>query len=152
MILALLVGLVLLPGCVDSPADDGPAGDGTDDGQTYEECEALDLGSGGNGSVQVARIDCEANVTGENAAEIRCPQPEDAELMAGANLTSGQVEIRVRDGADQVVARHRVSDTGGEGRQLSIPDDAEPGNWTLTGERLDNFEGRYAAELSCPQG
>lgn len=145
---ALLLALALLAGCVDPPAEDGLE-DGTDGEDAYEDCQALAFP--GQGGWNIVRIDCEANVSGEDAASVECPNPSEAELRAAANLTAGEAELRIQDGADETVARHRLSDTGGQPRNLTVPDDAEAGSWTLTGERLKGYEGKYSAELACPQ-
>lgn len=151
LLIAALAGLALLPGCVDDAFEDGQAPEDGEDEDTYETCDALVVPFEANGTEwQAARIECEANVTGTDAQPLSCSEPEEARLVASTNLTAGQVELRVDDGEGERVAIHRLSDTGEEARELSLERGA-PGEWTLTGERLESFEGTYTAELACPQ-
>lgn len=152
----LLLGLALTPGCLDGPdgPDDGDDGtDGTDgnDRYTYEDCSSTTLSRDVNGTTwHAASISCDANVTGTNSQQVPCGTPNEAELTVAANLTSGAVQIRVQDGADETIVDRRISDTDGEPRNLAIPD-GEEGNWTLAGERLEGYEGSFQSELACPE-
>lgn len=145
----LLVGLALVPGCAEdgAPSD---AGDG-DGSRTYERCDTTSLSREINGTTwHVARVSCEANVTGTNSHAIPCGQPGEAELTASTELTDGEVEVTVDDG-DQRLAEHRLADTGGEARELAIDEGGQAGEWTLAVERLASYEGSYQAELACPE-
>jgi hypothetical protein len=151
--IALLLALPLAAGCAQDPGDDGAnesPGDGEED--TYERCDTVIVPYETNGTQwEAALVECEANVTGTNSQTMSCAEPGEAELTASANLTSGEVEIRVEDDEGEPVAEHRLGDTNGEARELSVDEGAD-GDWRLAGERLDGFEGDYQAELACPRG
>lgn len=146
----LLVGLVLLPGCV----DDGPAdgSDGGEDGEdAYERCDALTVPFEVNGTQwEAARIECEANVTGTNQQSLSCAEPAEARLVASTNLTAGRIHLTVTDAGGETVADHEVGDTNDEGRELDV-EAGQAGEWTLTTERLEGFAGDFRTELACPQ-
>lgn len=157
----VLLASGLLPGCVDPPGlGDGP-GDGDSGAQdedepsqrTYEECDSLSLTSeDGTTTWQVARVSCEANVPGEDDETIACQQPEEAEVTASANLSSGEVVIQVHDPSGNRLLDHRLTDTGGQPRNLSLDAGGQAGEWRLSGERAETYEGTYRAELACPEG
>lgn len=153
---AAALALALLfasPGCLDDGAEDPPDGDPPDgeDRYTYEDCDSVTLTFEANDTTwHAARVSCEANVTGTTTQNVACPSPGEAELTAAANLTGGQARVVVRDADDAAAADHRLSDTGGEPRELTVGDGAA-GNWTLAGERLEGFEGTFQAELACPE-
>lgn len=151
LLTGLVLGLALVPGCV----DEGP--EGTDDGDedpsrdTYETCDTLTVPFSSNQTDwEAARIECEANVTGTNSQTLSCAQPDQATLAAATNLTAGEVQIAVDDADGEQVAEHRLADTEGEVRELDV-EAGQAGEWTLTGERLEGFAGEYQAELACPQ-
>lgn len=146
----LLVGLALLPGCVDEGPADGTDGDG-DDEDTYEACDALTVPFEVNGTDwEAARVECEANVTGTNEQSLSCSEPDRARLAASTNLTAGEVHLTVTGAGGETLADHRLGDTGDEGRELDV-EAGQAGEWTLGAERLEGFEGSFQSELACPQ-
>lgn len=154
VLIALLLVLALAPGCVDGPTDgDATDGDAGDEGEprTYEQCDSVVVPYEANGTQwEAGRLECEANVAGTNTVQPSCGDPEEAELTASADLASGHVQIVVEDAEGQIVGDHRVDDTSGDSRDLSLQPGAA-GEWTLTGERPEGFEGTYQLELACPQ-
>lgn len=151
--LGLLVLLSALAGCTQQAppgSRDGPPPSNDGDRYTYEDCDTVTVPFELNGTEwEAARVSCDANVTGTNEQALSCRQPEQAELTASTNLTSGQVELRVLDGDNETVAQHRVSDTNGEPRNLTIAEGSR-GTWTLTAVRPEGFVGSFTSELACP--
>lgn len=147
----LLVATLLVTGCADVLEDDGDE-PGGEDPSTFARCDEVDFQiEGADSDWHVGQISCDANRTGENSQAVTCPRPGETSLTASANLSAGQVEIAVVDGASNRVAEHRLSDTDGKAQNLSIDEDAQAGDWQLVGERLEDFEGTYRAELGCAQ-
>jgi len=147
----LILALPFVPGCTDGPtAPSSDDGTGNGEARTYEECDAIVVPFEANGTQwEAGRISCDANVPGKNTVNPTCGQPDEAGLSAAANLTSGHVQLVVEDGTGERIVDHRLEDTDGEARQVAVPS-GEAGDWTLTGERLEVFEGTYRAELACP--
>lgn len=152
LLCVLLIGSANLAGCTDSPQPPASdSDDGNSDRYTYEECDQTEFHPEQNGTtVHIARVSCDANVTGTNEKQIPCPSPGEAELTAATDLSSGSARLRVIDADEATVADHELSDTGGEPRNLSVEAGAS-GDWTLTVDRLEGFVGTYTAELSCPE-
>lgn len=150
---ALVVSaLVVSAGCTSlvDRGDDAPGGASTG----VEDCQHHRLsGNTSEGPWQAAWVECHATVGGSTRQTLRCTEPSRATLTASANLTGGHVVLRVRDGDDALVAEETVEDTGGDPRNVSMgAQGADPGTWTLTGERSAGFDGTYEAELWCPSG
>lgn len=152
---ALAALLLVTPGCLDG-ADDAqpPDGDGNGDGSdrhTYQDCDALDFTYESNGTTwHAARVSCDANVTGTNRQAIPCPSPDEAEVTAATNLKAGTIRLVVRDGANESVVDRRISDTDGQPHKLDVAG-GQPGNWTLSVERLEDYWGTFQSELACPE-
>lgn len=149
----LAVGLVAFAGCTDLVTRDDPPGNDTtppgDDGE--EDCQSLTFGGEDEGSAAAARIECEADVPGTVEQDWPCRDPDGAEGTAATELEGGSIRVVVEDANDQRVVDERVFDTGGQPRNLTVEDGGVPGEWTLTVERSEGFDGSFTVEGYCPE-
>lgn len=149
LVLALAVTLAATPGCADLlDTDEDVDGEPPPGEERRESCTAQTFPASDEG--EVAFIECDANVPGRDDQDADCPRPDDAEATASADLDGGAIRVLVEDAGGEALIDERLEDTGGEPRNLTVPEGGEAGAWTLTVERLEGFDGSFRAELYCP--
>lgn len=132
---------LLVAGCT------GDDGSGEDDGaaQTPEACET---DTGAQGGQSYGTVACEeASGTGTTTATFDCPTPSQSQVRVGSNMTAGSATVTVEDASQEV-----VYETTLEGREQNqtVIGEGEAGEWRITGETTDDYEGTYAGQVLCP--
>lgn len=153
-VLCLLLVLTLpLAGCAQETSTDPPEAAPDGDPSTADCDHAVVTGQQDDREGHVLVMSCDGQGQGRQDASVACPGPSGAELEAGTDLAGGQVEIVVDDAGGDEIARATLSDTGGERRGIPLDtQDAEPGDWTVTIQRTEAYDGQHRLELWCPTG
>lgn len=118
---ALVATAVLLSGCT---FENGPGG------QSAHAPGSLSYNGASSGS-QSSTFDCDGS----------------GKANHNTNLGSGGIRITVRDGADSVAYTKEVSGTGQSSRTEDVT--GEPGEWTLTVDRMAGYSGQYNVNVQC---